>query len=121
MCGIARGLCRSLHLNTANVCHHLPDFFVAHAHADAAIGRRGHGRACNAVVNVVENLRVRAAVPLLRTRKIWPASSPARAQPVTESAVQPKLVFAQLGDLRVPGVGILLLRKSRRSKNGKSK
>src|SRR2546430_1832511 len=110
--GIPRGLRRSLHLRAAKIGHHLPDFFVAHAHADAAVGGRGHGGAGDAVVNVVKHFRVGVAVALLRTRKVRPAASATRTEPVAKSAIQPKLVLAELGDFRITRVRILFLRRN---------
>ncbi len=111
MLGISRRLRRSFYLRAAKIRDHLPDFLVAHPHADAAVRGRGHGRAGNAIVNVMKYFRVRIAVPLLRPREIGTPSAAARAEPVTERAVQAKLVFAQLGHFRIAFERILLLRE----------
>jgi hypothetical protein len=114
-------LSRGLHLHAADVGNDLPNLFVGHANADAAVGGGRHSRARDAIVNVVEDFGVGIAMTLLRARQIRSAAAAARAETVAESAVQPELIFTELGDFRITGIRILFLGRQRPGQEEKYK
>src|SRR6266496_1050057 len=109
MTGVANGLGGSLHFLLANIGDDLPDFFVGHPDA-LAVGSVGwHRGAGNAIADDLEHLCVGVRVFLVSSRKIWPTSSAVRAQPMTQRAIDSKLVLSRLRCLDASGQRIAIL------------